>query len=169
MFQSVKKIVDPNGENSPEVFISDFEQAAFGAARDVFPVQPQGCLFHLGQSIDRKVGELGILPHYMTDESFRVRTEALAALAFLPPGHVHEAFDELRDKFLPWEGRLVDYFYHTYIGERVGDQVVGALFPVNIWGVYVRREHGALRTNNAVESFHNALKSGLARCSHPSV
>ena len=35
--------------------------------------------------------------------------------------------------------------------------------------VYERRHSGMLRTNNAIESYHNGLRSGLAQCNHPQV
>ena len=71
-----------------QVFRSDFEQAAFGSVKQLFPhASVECCFFHFAQANWRKVVELGLRDAYMTDFDFSLQVRQLTALAFVPPEH----------------------------------------------------------------------------------
>ena len=56
----------------------------------------------------------------------------------------------------------------NYIGRRLPDQSRRTPpYPIRIWNMFVRVISRTARTNNAVEGWHNAFKSGI-NCPHPS-
>ena len=56
---------------NPKFVIMDFEQAAIKVFKKVFPGrQVTGCLFHLSQSIYRKINEKGLSSQFRSDEKF---------------------------------------------------------------------------------------------------
>ena len=56
---------------NPKFVMVDFEQAAIKAFKEVFPgSQVTGCLFHLSQSINRKINEKGLSSQFRSDEEF---------------------------------------------------------------------------------------------------
>ena len=59
-------------------------------------------------------------------------------------------------------------FEINYIGRRLPDQSRRTPpYPIRIWNMFVRVISRTARTNNAVEGWHNAFKSGV-NCPHPS-
>src|SRR5258708_4911172 len=83
LFEQIIIKAEQNEVNlNPYVIISDFESAAMSAARQQFDgVRIQGCHFHLGQSILRKIQEFGLITRYNNEENFSVNLRKLAALA----------------------------------------------------------------------------------------
>ena len=64
----------------------DFEKVSINATHRAFPrTTIAGGIFHLGQSIYRKVMEMGLPSKYAVSEEFRLRAKTLSAIAFLPP------------------------------------------------------------------------------------
>ena len=52
----------------PQSIMIDYEQAMIGALDVIYPIVPQkGCLFHLSQSIYRKIQERGLAQRYAND------------------------------------------------------------------------------------------------------
>lgn len=69
----------------PQSILTDFEQAAFRAIETAFPeTRIAGCLFHLGQSLWRKIQQNGLTDEYVKCEETRSLLKSLLALAFLP-------------------------------------------------------------------------------------
>ena len=93
----------------------------------------------------------------------------LLALAFLPVDEVSDAFDELVADYPPEVMPLVNYFEENYVGRRNrrGDRRQ-PLFPVDMWSVKARQDAGLPRTNNQLESWHNAFQ-GSAETHHPCI
>ena len=57
-----------------ESYLSDFEQGAYLAAKDVFPgIGEEGCFFHMSKRLDFHVKQLGLMPKYQNDMDFRAR------------------------------------------------------------------------------------------------
>lgn len=95
----------------------DFERAAKNAYMEVFGdgFQIKFCLFHLGQSIHRRIQRDGLVPLFRDNDEFRKLVRSLAALAFLREFQVIPGFDVLRRKALemnlpPNALSIFDYF-----------------------------------------------------------
>lgn len=57
---------------APQTFLVDFEKASFNAIEKVFPdCHISLCFFHLSQSINRQIIQLGLAMHYREDEDAR--------------------------------------------------------------------------------------------------
>lgn len=81
---------------NPSVIICDYEQAAHSAARNIFnDVRIQGCFFHLGQSLFRKIQAEGLANRYVKEENFALNLRKLWTLAFLPSEEIKDAFDQV--------------------------------------------------------------------------
>ena len=105
----------------------------------------------------------------MQNENVRMALKMLLALAFLPVDEVSDAFDELVADFPPEIMPLVNYFEDNYVGRRnrLGDRRQ-PLFPVDMWSVKGQQDAGHTRTNNQLESWHNAFQ-GSVESHHPSI
>src|SRR5919106_3462858 len=79
-----------------------------------------GCYFHLCQSVNRKVSEIGLKSEYDADNEIREFVRCMPALAHVPIDDVAEAFDLLIETAPRHEkmDELVSYFEHTYIRGR---------------------------------------------------
>ena len=78
--------VDNNIMLNPAFIIMHFELATINAVRQVFPnCIVKGCLFHLGQSVFRKVQGEGLAVRYAEDE---ILSMAKIALSFMPPDDI---------------------------------------------------------------------------------
>ena len=154
---------------NPERLMTDFEKAAINAFTAAFPnATISGCHFHLGQSVWRKIQELGHRNRYVEDEEFRMRCKGLLALAFLPADEVVEAFEELEEGMPDELENLVLYFEDTYIGRPRRRGRANPLFPIPLWNMHERVLDGLARTNNAVEGWHRAFQGSL-QSSHPTL
>jgi hypothetical protein len=153
----------------PSTISIDFEIAAINAIRKKFDgVQICGCLFHFGQSIFRRVQQLGFQREYNEDIGFCMEVKMLIALAFVPHGSVISAFSHLSANLRPQLLPLLEYYEDTYIGRQIGALRKPAMFPVEIWNVYERVHEGLPRTNNALEGWHAAFLNRM-RCRHPNI
>ena len=63
---------------------------------------------------------------------------------------------------------IANYFEDTYIGRRGRRHRWAPLFAISMWNMHSRVNDGLPRTNNSVESWHNAFQVSL-QCSHPSI
>ena len=92
----------------------------------------------------------------------------IAALAFIPPESVHEAFEELYD-IMPEESiPILDYFEDHYIGRPCRRGRREPTFSIPLWNMYVRTNDQLNRTNNSVEGWHHSFVS-FAGCYHPGI
>ena len=108
---------------------------------------------------------------YQSDSEFNTLVKCFAALAFIPPSDVVDAFEELIDNDdLPQD--LVSYFEAHYIGGVRGRgphrRRVAPTFPVGLWNVFEQTVNNLPNTNNSVEGFHNALQSSVTN-THPNI
>lgn len=161
-------------EANPRTILADFEGAAQNAFHQAYPnAAMKGCLFHLGQSVQRKVAEIGLKTNYQTDAAFNIAVKSLVALAFVPEQDVLERYQEIADSFPDIEraDELLNYFELTYIQGRDRGQNRGrveARYPPQIWNHFSAPRNNVPRTTNAVEGYHNGLNS-LFLSQHPSM
>lgn len=160
---------------NPTSCTTDFEIAAHQSMRHFFPgIQIWGCFFHLGQAIWRRVNDLGLRMAYIEDENLRLFTKMLAALAFLPSGHVKRAFEKLdedRDRNgLEILAPVYSSFEDTYIGRptRGGRGRRRPTFDPEMWNVRDRTTEGMPRTNNKLEGWHKGIQV-MFQGPHPNI
>ena len=159
---------------NPGVILADFENAAQNAFRLAFPnATMKGCLFHLSQSVMRKVGELGLKVNFESDPDFNMAVKSLTALSFVPENDVLERFLELVDSFPDLErvDELIAYFEVTYVQGRDRGHGRGrgpARYLPQMWNHFEDPANNVPRTTNAVEGYHNGLNS-LFLSQHPSM
>jgi hypothetical protein len=163
LFQELIDFGDENGVLlRPQFILTDFEQAAINAAgREFQGVQNKGCLFHLAQSVYRKVQASGLSVQYGTDENFSLKIRHIPALAFLPPGDIPAAFDQLKDIMPAEANEIVEWFEECYVHGRArrtlrDRNVIRAppLFPPDFWSVVDNIDYAFPRTQNFVEAWH---------------
>ena len=170
MWKEIRNLLGPEEDGRERLVTTDFERAAINAFLDTYPQsEVAGRFFHLGQSVYRKVKELGLSGKYLADEGCRLRAKTLAALAFLPIEEVTEGYELIEGGFADEEQEFLAYFAATYIGRRLPAGRRRPLFEHQWWGVDDRMTTGALRTNNAIESFRIAFSRGIAQAGHPTV
>ena len=113
----------------PDRILADFEKAALNAFSKKFPdANISCCYFHLTQSFNRKINEIGLKVFYENCPDFNLALRMLPALAHVPPCHVKASFElvveeiaEVIDKetFDDSISEKVDelalYFKNTYI------------------------------------------------------
>ncbi|XP_042143102.1 uncharacterized protein LOC121833694 [Ixodes scapularis] len=152
---------------SPQTLMMDFEVAAKRAFQSVFPTaKVTGCFFHLKQSFVRRMQEEHLIVRYREDGDFRRRVSMIPALAFVRPGDIARGLEELQDDAPSTDdglNKMFDYFERTYVGSSIGRSRSRrpALFPHDFWSCYERITEGLPRTNNHVESWHNAFQKSL--------
>jgi len=163
LFQGLIDFGDENGVLlRPQFILTDFEQAAINAAHREFQgVQNKGCLFHLAQSIYRKVQASGLSVQYGTDENLSLKIRHIPALAFLPPDVIPAAFDQLKDDIPPEANEIVEWFEECYVHGRTrrtlrhGNAIrTPPLFPPDFWSVVDNIDYAFPRTQNFVEAWH---------------
>ena len=151
----------------PSTITTDFEKPVMDAFKNVFGnIELQGCFFHLSQAIWRKIQSIGLTNSYVNDANSQLYCKLLAALAFLPPDEITQAFEELLDTLedLQMEQEMEElycYFEDTYIGrpQRTGGRRKPPLFAPMIWSVEQRTTDSLPRTTNKLEGWHRALQT----------
>lgn len=146
-----------NGNINPKVIKTDFEIASINALANSFPkASISGCLFHLGQNIQRKLKQLNIFQYY-NNTNERIFIKALSALALVTIDKIEETFYEIFNspEFPEVVRPLYSYFYKNYINTR------SARFPTSIWNHAHHTSIDVPRTNNAIEGFHNAFNNSF--------
>lgn len=146
---------------APQYIICDFELAAINAFQEKYlNVTMQGCLFHLGQNIIKKIVECGLKASYGSSEIMRVFTRALIALAFVPVNSVRDVFMFLKahGEFPIVLDELYNYFFTYYIGSEQNN-ASNVVYPISLWHGRNRLLNDIPRTNNAIEGWHNSFRN----------
>ncbi|PSN39509.1 hypothetical protein C0J52_21142 [Blattella germanica] len=152
-----------NFELHPRSAVCDLEIANINALRNSFDnVQINGCLFHFGQALWRKIVNLGLREQYLNYEEPTVRNNLLELLGlpFVPIEDLLHTFDELMDDLDELVVEFATYMETVYIRGRPGRgrrRATPPLFTPDIWNVYQLVLDGRQRTNNSVEGFHSKL------------
>ena len=157
------------GAVTPATIMIDFERACINAVQQVYPQSSLvGCLFHLCQSVYRRVQAEGLQEQYMEDEEFRENIRMIPAIAFVPIGDIVTAFEELSQHCAGHEEVILDYFEENYIGAQRRGRRRNPLFSHELWNVNRRVEANLPRTNNMLEGWHRHFN----RCfpaAHPTI
>ena len=118
--------------------MTDLELGAINAFKKIFPAKSiSTCYFHLSKAVYGKVTDIGLKVKYDTDADFALLVRMLAALAFVPPEEVADAFPEVALR-LPEALELVEYFESTYVGRNVAGRYRPPRFPPSEWSQYGR-------------------------------
>lgn len=147
-------------ELNPKVVLTDFERAEMNAFKIIFKnVESKACIFHLGQSIYRRIASYGLARRYSNDTDFAVLLRQLFALAYLPEDEIEAAFFQIQPQYPDEAKELLDWFQTTYVvgKKRRRSQATRteALYPPKLWSVYSSVLDNIPRTQNIVESWHN--------------
>ncbi|CAF1618235.1 unnamed protein product, partial [Rotaria magnacalcarata] len=158
---------------NPKSIMMDFEKAVMNAFAEKFITTTNqstisGCFFHLQQSIQRKVQELGLKTNYEQDPVFAHHVNKIAALAFLPLNDVGQGFDDLFNSLPPILHPLLNYFEDTYVGRHRPQGRSNPLFKIELWNMHQRTTDLLMRTNNSAEAWHRRLSS-VTQCQHPTL
>ena len=93
-FEVIKSL---NGTGFPKFIKTDFEKASINALIKNFPeAKISGCQFHLGQAIQRKIKELGLMNDYKYTASVKLFAKALMSLSYVKPSCVFGLFNQLK-------------------------------------------------------------------------
>ena len=168
VFTAVRSALPAAGRNGPRFISTDFELAATNAFREVFPQTREAfCCFHFGQSLWRKMRELGLAAGYQLEDGLERRKEyhSCLSLAFVPTNHVITAFRKLRGNVSNEMNPLMNYIGKNYVmstGRR------RPRYPIETWNVYQRTLEQMDRTNNVVEAWHRRLNILVGKA-HPTL
>ena len=163
------KLLELKASLAPTSILCDFEKAVQNAAHSTFPsAEIEGCFFHLGQCLWRKIQDLRLVQLFGEDSAARLMMKSLSALAFLPCRDVADAFDELSENCMPVLSELYDYWEDTFIGRRRRNRRIDGRFPLECWNVHLRTRNCFPRTNNSIEGWHRSFQQTI-NCHHPSV
>ena len=144
---------------SPLIIKTDFERASIDALSVNFPAaRISGCLFHLGQAVQRKVGELGLKREYRLSGRCRKFVRALVGLSFVRQTHLTSTYNLLISSTdFPESLRpLYAYFFSTYI-----DVSNSICYPSSVWHSLNLVNRNIPRTNNAIEGWHNTFANSF--------
>jgi hypothetical protein len=165
--------IDACGEanSRPTAVIIDFEKAEENAFRKCIPgALIHGCFFHFTQAIWRKIQNLGMHLRYGTDANYNQMLKKFTALAFCSKTDVAARYAIIAAQLIGEFGNIeqhqdfLEYFENIWIGRAHRTP----RFSPEMWNCKEVTENLLPRTNNSVESWHNALQSTLG-CHHPTI
>ncbi|CAF4467107.1 unnamed protein product, partial [Didymodactylos carnosus] len=143
----------------PQNIVLDFEKAVMNVFSTSFPqASLSGCYFHLRQSIHRQLQAQGLQKYYEDDGDFAHGIHKIAALAFIHPKDVVEAFVQLSIHLGNRFQSMLDYFEDNYIGRfRANGSRARPLFDIEFWNVHERTKNLQMRTNNSAEAWNRRI------------
>ncbi|KAF7685046.1 hypothetical protein CDIK_4205 [Cucumispora dikerogammari] len=166
--------INRNININPKYILLDFEIAAINAARETFPhSKVQGCLFHFGQSLWKKLQNLSLSQKYKNDKNFNQTVRMLLNLAFVPPVDVIKQYSSIIKIYKKTENKelqkFLKYFENTYVGSVEQDNIYKEpIFSPDLWSCFFRVLDRAPRTTNAVESWHRSIRRKI-ESTHPNM
>lgn len=147
-----------------EQVLSDYEDASVAAVRFVFghDVSISGCWFHYAQAIIKKVRQLGLTDAYRNTVDAQSLVKCLLSLPLLPACDIPKAFDDVKSLIQPQSPirQQLEQMFRYVEKQWLTKATIG---PTRL---SVRDNHA--RTNNAVESFHSALRRRI-KVAHPNI
>lgn len=159
----------------PEFIICDFEKALINAIRNQFrSSRINGCLFHFGQSIWKRIQSSSLVNIYKTDTFFKKGVKLMILCSFVPVYDVQKAYKKIKNwmisKINVNLSDFFDYFEINYIGIYNDEDVLitEPRYEIGFWNVYLRILKYVARTINAAESWHRILNF-RNQISHPNI
>ena len=141
---------------------SDFEEALFACAKNQFNTKKViGCLFHMGQAIQRKIGKLGFKNNYQIGDAFDINLRELIikthSIAYIPPKCKKYAVDTILDDF--WFNNVANGYKYDLIFKYLENTWLSpnATFPVELWDCC----NVILNTNNQTEGSNSKVNASL--------
>lgn len=177
LFAELIAIAEENDVDlAPTQIMTDFELASINAIQHCFPnARVTGCLFHLGQSVYRRIQAEGLVEAFRDDDNVRSSLKSLmAGLPFLPPEEIPAVFAELKTNAPHVTGPVFTYFEDTYVlGRPILPKGKGRRprilrrhpprYPTTLWSVHHLKQENLPRTNNHMEAWHRRFASVVAR------
>ena len=126
-------------------------------------------LFHLSQSVFRKLQSLGLQSEYHNDPEFALTMRMLPALAFVPLELVSWSFQQLVIIFPGNASPLCRYFEENFIGLlNLNGERNPPLFSISLWNNFHLVPQELPRSTNLLEAWHRGFLSTCG-CHHPTV
>lgn len=174
VLQAVQAAAEENAIQNfgPHKIMSDFEKGILNACNAVFPdAATTSCFFHLKQSLYRKIQEEGLQTLYNNpdDETIRLQSHMISALAFVPTDHVSRVFRMLQDEVEEKLDSILIYFGETYVIGRPARgrrRAVPPRYPPITWNQFDAALDGEHKTNNISEGWHNRFNLLVGKA-HP--
>uniref|UniRef100_A0A914Y9S3 MULE transposase domain-containing protein n=1 Tax=Panagrolaimus superbus TaxID=310955 RepID=A0A914Y9S3_9BILA len=158
-YERMFRIIDQHVHASPQRLMTDFEEAAIIASNNVWPhIRTSLCIFHLGQSVQKRVKDahLSNFYHSKNGERFRIDIRRTTALSALPEFLVERGFDVLLKYAHNSAKPIIRNFGKTYIRTATGTQ---PRFRIASWNMHDAIKHNLMRSNNAVESNNRVMNN----------
>ena len=172
LFSAIRNLLPDARKDGPAKFSSDFELATTNSFLSVFPRASESyCFFHFAQSLWRRAQAFGIAQHYKREDEQELRSQfhACLALAFVPPEHVVDAFQDLREAADHRLDDLLDLLEDYYVlGRRRGRGRRTPRYPIQSWNVHQQTIDGMPRTNNSAEAWNRRWNIVIGK-SHPNI
>ena len=128
-----------------------------------------GCFYHLCSNMWKRIQQSGLQERYINDPEFNLHLRMISVLAFAPPNHVQNSFDQLpvliRNQYGNGVDGVLDYFEDNYVGRfRVNSLRVIPTFPIDFWNLFHRTDEELPRTNNAADGWHRGFHAHVSAC-----
>ena len=141
---------------SVQCVVMDFEQAVWGAFRSVFPsINLRGCSFHWGQTVWRKIQDVGLAPAYRERRNTHKYLRELLCLLFLPHQHIQPLFKDFQDLITPDHPEAL----HEFLAYLENTWIQGHVWTPADWSIFGQ----SIRTNNDTEGWHHRLNQLCVR------
>jgi hypothetical protein len=156
-FEAFKKFKNMTGANFKTIVV-DFETGLINALSLVFSDSSIfGCTFHFGQSMWRKIQNLGLSNDYKKDKNIRKILRMALNLIFVPIEKVKAEFARIFEKAKTHSSEKIieflNFLFNNYIGE-VGKK---PLYNIEFWNCHSRVLRNFPRSINCLEAWHRAL------------
>ncbi|KAK0401121.1 hypothetical protein QR680_015601 [Steinernema hermaphroditum] len=147
------------------------EKAEVNVIHEMLPnTQVHGCYFHFSQSVWRNIKSSGLAIRYANDVQYNVHLRKFSALAFCKEQDVLVRYSQLATQLLRDYGvsdgheNFLEYFENTWVGRTTRRP----RYEISMWNCKSVTELELPRTNNSVESWHNAFQGAMGS-EHPNV
>jgi hypothetical protein len=122
----LKYLLEIKPSLNPTSVIIDFEHSSINAFKTVFPhAEQQGCFFHFSKFMWRLIYNISQIENYVNNPNFALHIRMLAALVYVPPDNVTNAYEEILETqfYVENEDLLIpfyDYFEENWVGKITG-------------------------------------------------